>query len=173
MASGRIGQSLEKMARDYNTAARLEMQQVVFAVATDSRAYYQKVTSTWKHKPTFQVKSNFSNPRLYWAECRPLGANALIFAYVDLGTKAHEIKPKKAGGRLAFQKGYRARTAPIARYNVGSGKAYGKWVHAKKVHHPGTKARQFSTAYIHRLAPPFVNRIQAALERAGKRAWRS
>jgi len=172
MASARFGLTLEKMARDYNKVARLEMQQVVFLAATEARSYYRKVTASWKHKPNFQVKSNFSSPRFYWAECRPAGANALIFAFVDLGTKTHRI-PKTGFAKLAFRKGYRARTAPVAQYNKGSGKAYGKWVHAKKVQHPGAKARQFSAAYIHRLSPPFVNRIQASLERAGKRAWRA
>lgn len=44
--------------------------------------------------------------------------------YVEFGTKPHDIKPKKAGGVLAF-------------------KVNGKMVFARKVHHPGTQPHPY------------------------------
>lgn len=44
--------------------------------------------------------------------------------YVEFGTQPHEIKPKKAGGVLAF-------------------KMNGKMVFARKVNHPGTRAQPY------------------------------
>ena len=54
-----------------------------------------------------------------------VGVGAKYGIYVDQGTKAHTIYPRKAKV-LAFQKD-------------------GKWVFAKKINHPGTKATHFFT----------------------------
>lgn len=53
-----------------------------------------------------------------------IGPNVEYAGYVEFGTEPHVIKPKTAGGVLAFRVG-------------------GKLVFARKVNHPGTQAQPF------------------------------
>ena len=53
-----------------------------------------------------------------------IGPHMPYAGYVEFGTQPHEIRPKKAGGVLAFTMN-------------------GQKVFAKRVHHPGTKAQPY------------------------------
>ena len=53
-----------------------------------------------------------------------VGPTAPYAGYVEFGTAPHEIRPKKSDGVLRFQ-------------------VNGRWVYAKVVQHPGTKAQPF------------------------------
>jgi HK97 gp10 family phage protein len=53
-----------------------------------------------------------------------VGPDTPYAAYVEFGTRPHEIRPKQAGGVLRFQMG-------------------GQTVYAQVVNHPGTKAQPF------------------------------
>lgn len=100
-----------------------------------------------------------------------MGRYAPIWIYVDKGTKPHEIAAKNVP-LLKFQTGYSARTAPVAKYNQGTGTANGAWVTKAVVQHPGNEARKFTETIIDELDPPFPDRIQAAIARGIKKANR-
>lgn len=53
-----------------------------------------------------------------------IGPNTPYAAYVEFGTRPHQIKPKSSGGTLAFT-------------------VNGRKIYAKVVNHPGTKAQPF------------------------------
>ncbi len=53
------------------------------------------------------------------------------------GTRAHIIRAKKPGGRLAFQGGSYNRITPLSGTNPGSGKSGGALVFRHSVSHPG------------------------------------
>lgn len=109
----------------------------------EARAKYRDIVKQWETEVDFAVLPA-RYPDAYLYQLKAFGEGAQIFVYVDKGTEPHEIRPKKLGGVLAFQSGYSARTAPIAAYNVGTGKSSGAMQYRQKVDHPGTKARQFT-----------------------------
>jgi len=69
-----------------------------------------------------------------------------IYRFVNDGTKPHEIRAKNARV-LSFRGGYTAKTSPGV-IGSGGGGASGSMMHAKSVHHPGTKARNFDEAIL-------------------------
>lgn len=115
----------------------------------EARAELRVVVQDWKSDVDFAVLPTRSKTA-YTYEVKAIGPDLQIFIYVDEGTVPHIIRPKKPGGRLAFQTGYSARTAPIAQYGVGTGKKFGPKVFRTEVHHPGNEARQFTKVILGR-----------------------
>lgn len=60
-----------------------------------------------------------------------------VLGYLEHGTKPHIIRPKKAGGALAFQ------TGTSGQYKSGKTYAFGDTIVVKEVHHPGFEAKPF------------------------------
>ncbi len=58
--------------------------------------------------------------------------------FVDAGTKAHDIRPKKSR-TLAF-------TGTVSGPSIGGGSSGGRTIFSKRVHHPRTKAQRFKRA---------------------------
>jgi len=100
----------------------------------------QKTTATWKGtKPRFRVVEKVAPERLE-VEVVPSGAGAKKWWWLEEGTRAHIIRPKKRGGMLHFRTGGRAKTK-IGKLKSGRGARGKNWAHAKQVRHPGTEAR--------------------------------
>jgi hypothetical protein len=103
--------------------------------AKDVKVDFQVTTQTWNTRPEFTVERKTAE--------RIVSTQDEVYGYVDEGTPKHEISPKP-GGMLVFGTGGSPKTRPLA---IGStrGRQGGVIVHTRKpVHHPGTKARQFS-----------------------------
>ena len=98
---------------------------------------FKVTTQTWQHKPSFDLHT----PNV---ATRTVSTNDEIYGYVSGGTKPHVIVAH--GKALRFPgPGFRAKSRPGAiRSNAGSkGKGV---VFRKRVHHPGSKARDFDKA---------------------------
>lgn len=98
----------------------------------------QATVRTWKHKPKFDITitetgNNYSVTA---------GTNDEIYGYVDKGTKAHKILPKRSR-YLRFSSGYRAKTrvGVIGSFEGGS---FGSDVFSRGVMHPGFPGRKFT-----------------------------
>jgi len=105
------------------------------ATAKGVQTDFNVTVQTWQHKPTFAI----SSPTPYQRE---ISTDDTIYAFVNEGTKAHDIRPKQPGGRLLFTTPFRAKTVPRQiRSNAGSKGSTP--VVAQVVHHPGTEARAF------------------------------
>lgn len=112
---------------------------------------------TWVHKPDFSVNVlPTDNPYTIVA-----GTDDPIYNYVDAGTKAHVIRPKRSK-YLRWNSGYRAKTRPNI-LNSREGGASGAAMYATVVHHPGTKARNFLTTMQKRRQKTFEQEISAAI----------
>lgn len=103
-------------------------------VATAALQDFKGATRSWKHKPTFTITRD--------DESTSIGTDSEIFGYVDQGTKRHIIRPKNKK-RLRFGAGFSPKTSPGSLAS-GPGSKSGPMVYARVVHHPGTKAREFS-----------------------------
>lgn len=128
--------------------------------------YYHAVTMTWNHKPKFDMEMETADGLVSVA----VGTDDDIFRYVDEGTRPHIIRAKP-GGILAFQSGYNAKTQPGSLTSKAGG-AFGPFVFAQEVRHPGTRARGFTaeiTRRTERTAPQMIEReIDKALTRLGR-----
>lgn len=105
--------------------------------ADEALELYRKTVRTWSTRVVFYKRRMPGRQGIF------VGTTNKIYTYVDAGTRPHIIKPKKAGGRLAFQTGGRPKTRPgiITSYAGAKGS---KWARPMVVHHPGGKARRFT-----------------------------
>lgn len=128
-----------------------------------------QTVSDWSDKPRFERELSIK-PDVIIGRLVVKGSNAaaLHFMWTDQGTKAHIIRPKKAPA-LRFQVGYAPRTAPIAKAQVGDGKASGQHVSTLVVLHPGTTARQFTKEWVKQQTPVLLSEIVEAIESAVRR----
>ncbi len=126
----------------------------------DIKADYQKTVKTWRHKPTFYTTRRGT----VWY----IGTNDKIYGYVELGTKPHIIAPKRAGGRLHFNRfGFKAKSRVNYIDSYAGQTATKGETFAKVVHHPGTSARNFGKPIAKKREKQFAQLCRAAI-RASK-----
>lgn len=89
-----------------------------------------------------------------------------IYQFVHDGTKPHPIRAKR-GKKLAFQSGYRPKTAVgyIASFPGGP---FGPVAYAQQVDHPGFRGRQQSKAIKANQEKPFFDEMEEALKKSVK-----
>ena len=96
-------------------------------------------TRTWEHKPEFDIRvlsESTGRARV------SVTTTSEIFGYVNEGTRAHFIAPKKPGGVLAFNSRFSPKSTPGS-LQARRGSSGPPVAFARGVHHPGTKARKF------------------------------
>lgn len=103
------------------------------SAAKDIEKDYKSSVRTWNTKVDFEI----TKPNRFE---RIIGTNNKIYNFVSGGTKPHVITPKRAP-RLRFQTGYRPKTTQ--RIASRAGGRFGPVVTARRVNHPGTKARNY------------------------------
>ena len=161
--------SLQSYIQQRDKRLRDAMTKELRSIVEDVRQQQVSVSSSWKNKPDWRVMVVYGDTLI---AAKLVGSNAAIFRYIDRGTgkygpqrRPYFIFPRFAP-MLKFQTGYMPRTQPIAKFNVGPGKAFGAWVTAPFVLHPGIKAREFTADYVRiTLRPVFKQRIQQAIQR--------
>lgn len=121
---------------------------------------FQRTTRTWKTSVIFVIHKTTANGDTLRGS---VGTDNKIYGYVNDGTRAHIIRPKRARA-LRFQTGYRAKT----KYRVlssSSGGAYGAVAYAQIVHHPGTKPREFDITIADMRQSDFEKAVAQAIVR--------
>ena len=115
------------------------MKQIAQQAERETLRRYRRTTSTWHHQPEFTAIREATPTSLSVL----VGTDSEVYGYVDKGTRAHEIVPRRPGYLLRFRSRYQAKTSPGV-LGSGAGGASGDWVRAMRVWHPGTKARGFT-----------------------------
>ena len=109
---------------------------------------FERVTVNWEHKVDFRGRK-FVNTKRIMVRIFAAGPNKKIWRYVSLGTRPHTIKATRAPF-LVFNTGgpgsYKPKTKPVGKFGGPGIVVGGSTVRARKVKHPGTKARQFEKA---------------------------
>jgi hypothetical protein len=124
---------------------------------------FERTTSTWKNKPDFKTRKRFNKEPVSIR----VSTKDKIYRFVNNGTKAHPIVPKRAKA-LRFQPTYKAKTTP-GLISSRSGGASGKFVYAKKIkRHPGTKPRNFAKAIAEKERKLLNRDIKSAIMRGAK-----
>lgn len=125
--------------------------------------YFKRTTKGWRSvEPVFYVDGPDAGRGA-------VGTDDQIYDYVTRGTKPHLITPKK-GKFLVFGEGkYRSVTRPgilgarsVGTRLVGKG-GVARPIFARKVHHPGTKARGFEGLVAAKLQPVLITKVTAAI----------
>lgn len=138
--------------RDFERAA----QDALDNAAYDAMALYEDSTQTWTHKPGFYIRKTNST--------RTVSTKSKIFGYVDLGTRAHVIRPKRAKILKFKTGGFKAKTQP-GRIPAMRGAAARNPVVARTVHHPGTEARGISKEIQKRMEKSLGVEMRKAMKR--------
>lgn len=162
--------SVHKILERQRQFVSIEVTNELIATGDEMKGDHDNVVKQWRHKMSFKAQRT-QGKSYQVVKIIPQGRHKKIWYYVDLGTKPHVIRAKNKPF-LAFQTGYSARTAPIAKFNQGTGQKFGAWRRVKQVNHPGNKPRKFSETFFKELSPPFVDRIQAAVKRGLNKANR-
>lgn len=128
--------------------------------AYDAMSLFLDTTKTWTHRPRFYIRK--------LKRSRKVGTDDKIFAFVDKGTRAHAIRPKRAGGVLRFKAGgFKAKTrAGVLSSNRGTPAK--NWRSAKIVQHPGTEARGFSEKITERMGKELAKEMRKEMKRLFK-----
>lgn len=173
MPARRTESTLRQFLIATDAALVKELRTVVEDTSTELKQSFEGVVKNWKTKIKFRRVMKYTST-LIEGRVQAVGATKKIWQYVDEGTKPHDITPK-GDAPLRFQTGYSPRTRPRMGNtppagNVGSGTSSGAWVSTRKVHHPGTKPRQFAKTFEANMSPSFQWRIEAAIRRAVRRA---
>lgn len=148
---------------------------------------YEAVVDNWEHQPKFKTDIKVTSQQIEIitvvrrGERLESGSSATtsdLWKWIDkTGTKAHSIKPKKAGGVLRFPWGgkgsYKSKTgARPARYGGPGTVSNPTTQFRKQVNHPGFPPRHFSDAINQDLRKRFNNAIDSGY-RAGLRKLKS
>jgi len=131
----------------------------------DIQSGLRDVVRDWSHKVDFDDTIVVTKSRMELT-IKPKGRNVKIFGYVDKGTKGPYIIAAKNAPRLKFRTGYSARTAPVNKFNQGSGQSFGSWVSTKTTIHPGIKPRKFIETITNELIPSLQDRVNSQVTKA-------
>lgn len=118
-------------------------------------------TRTWNHKPDFDITVTRGNDFTITA-----GTDDRIYGWVDAGTKAHTILPKRSK-YLRYSSGYRAKTR-VGIIGSNPGGAFGSTVFSAKVRHPGFPGRKFIAKIRSRRQVTFQQEVSHAIADVNK-----
>lgn len=144
-------------------------------IGAEVKKDYQATVRTWGNKPKFVAQQSLAGGSAsLFVGLEGTGSKAeQVWNMLDKGTKPHVILPGAVTGKsnkksLRFPGVYTAKTMPGVLGSKGGG-ASGDPVFAKKVNHPGTKARKWEKAIAKKWTKPYAVRMQKAMD-AGVRA---
>ena len=119
----------------FDAPTQIPVVNTVTAIAKDIKIDFDVTTQTWDHRVQAQIESKGDYERI-------VKMDDAVYTMLDEGTKAHTIRPRKSRV-LRFMTPFRAKTVPNQiRSNAGS--TGGNAVFVRVVHHPGTKARNWT-----------------------------
>lgn len=139
-----------------------ELKNALDHTANIVRDDFGKTVRTWRNKPNFSKRGPRSVAQGFVVE---VFTNHEVYSYVTRGTRAHLIRPRSAGGFLRFRTGFRPKTRVRVIGSRGGG-AFGGFVTAKQVQHPGTQARDFDKEIAKRRTRNLTNLARLAILRA-------
>lgn len=120
------------------------------------KLFYQTVNG-WSDRPKFSMSGHS------WIDevAVRVWTGSARYAYVNNGTPAHVIRPKR-GGVLAFRPGYIAGTRPRVLASRRPSR-FGDYVTANSVNHPGIEARDFDVTIAEEMQPKLIDVVNEAI----------
>lgn len=118
---------------------------------------------TWNKKPTFDVTITRTGDDYSVTA----GTDNEIYGYVDGGTKAHAIRPKRSK-YLRFSSGYKAKTR-VGIIGSNDGGSSGDDVFSKGVWHPGFPGRKFTETIQKRRQTTVAQEISSGIAKVAEK----
>ena len=127
-------------------------------VTDETLALYEKTVRTWQTRVRFIVRKTKLGRSVYTL--------SRTYRYVDLGTRPHIIRARRAPA-LRFKAGGKPKTKPgtIASYQ---GKPGTEWVSKQSVRHPGTEPRGFTDEIAKRMRKRYAAVMRKRIKDAFK-----
>lgn len=145
-----------KVSKDFLDSKKLQraidnaLEGASLAVKVD----FDVTTQTWKNRPPFQIEKGPNSRAVFTTD--------KIYTIVTRGAKPHMIYPRHAKA-LRFRGKFRPKTKPGAiRSNAGF--IGGAVIYARRVRHPGHKARDFDKVIAEKWAQKFPDTMQRAID---------
>jgi hypothetical protein len=127
---------------------------------------FKLITRTWEHKVEFKTDIKFGmEPSV------TVSTNDKIFAYLDQGTRAHWVGPKKNGGTLAFHSKYKAKSRPRLIGSVQGGGS-GPMAFSKGHYVSGIEPREYFKTMKDIRESGFERAMNKAFEEGCKNVWK-
>ena len=126
---------------------------------------HKRIVTTWDPPPTFKVSTSrvtMNTKRLIVG----VSTDDMRWKWTDEGTKPHVIRPKNAK-RLMFPTKFSPKSRP-GRLQAYAGSSGPPMAVAMEVHHPGTKARDFTGQIRKKRAPQVRGALLRGMQRAVK-----
>lgn len=127
--------------------------EAIYATAEDMQAMYESTASTWTDQPVFEIVKIGKGYKVMTLD--------EIWNMLEHGTRPHRIEPVN-GTALSFQSQYQAKTT-AGMIAAGGGGAFGDYVFALGVDHPGTKPRNWHELIYNKIQPQVVRNVRQAL----------
>ena len=145
-----------------DAAMRAVIEAEAVRVADDIEKDFKRTTKTWSRKVKFAKIIALGKDKIEIL----VGSDDEIYRYVNEGTQAHVILPKRYT-HLRFKDTFTAKTQPGV-VDARPGGSSGSDVYSRGVIHPGTQARNFDDA----IATLWRSRMKRRLEKAMREAVR-
>ena len=97
---------------------------------------FERTVRTWKNKPDFKTEKQ---PGRRWVK-----TNHQVYYWLNTGTPPHIIRAKNGKSLVFYRTGFKPKSRPEALVSLPGQRASEDKAHVKMVHHPGTKARNWS-----------------------------
>lgn len=124
----------KKTIRQYEDAAK-PINDALDEAAEETAEWMLKPTAQWSYPPAIKIEDGHYSRTIKTSDDR--------YNWIDKGTRARIIRPRRPNGRLMFFTGGKPKTK--AGSMKGTAGAHGtNKVFAKSVRYPGIKARKFS-----------------------------
>ena len=152
---------------------RLELLNALRKEGTASKKLLRQTTENWQgEKPQFKEKISLAGgdtTLLVYPDGSEKAVNK--WNWLNEGTKPHVIVPKRAK-MLRFQSGYTAGSTPNS-LRTRRSRSFGETVYAKRVNHPGIKARNWTILVLKERYVPYRTSMNEALEKGLKKGgWK-
>jgi len=163
--AGEIAQHMKRISDRFGNDV---LYQGIKGVANEGKGYLEQSVRTWTNRPEIRVRpsvigGSWGTGTVAKAEIEVVPA--FPFDYVDRGTRAHWITPRRPGGILAFQAGYLAKTHPGS-FGSTPGGPFGGMVFVRgPVWVKGIRARNFLKMATHRIEKDIVSRLEALIRK--------
>lgn len=126
------------------------------------KRYFSQTVQGWQNPPDWSQRQTITPHSIAMAVFAS-GQNADQYRLVNEGARPHAIFPRRMGGMLRFQPGYRAGTRPRTLQSQAFSR-FGGFISTGSVQHPGFEPRAFDEAVAEAHYDDFVSDMQAALK---------
>jgi hypothetical protein len=137
-------------------------------VVDEANDVFQSTVKDFSSKPNFEKNVK--------TESNKISGSVLTddenYRRLNYGTRPHVIRPRRPGGMLVFRVPFKSKTT-LTRLPSRAGSRGNNVIFARKVNHPGFKARKYEDRVTSKMKKPFNKIMNASLNTGAKKSGHS